>query len=187
MYQELLDKLDVRQQALLAGGVLLLIVVAIFSYILLPQIKAYRAGLEARAVLDGVAEQGLAVSQQLESLGLELEALQKELHGDTANLPEEQLESFVIGRLQAISWRNNVELMSIEPGSGGTIQDFSESLFRVELAGRYRDLYRWIGDLNDELGFVVIKEHRMRPIEDVATDPSLLVSLAIASYRLERS
>ena len=99
MFQELLDKLDARQQVMLAGGGVLLLVAAIFSYVLLPQIKAYRSGLQARAVLADVAEQGLAVTQQLESLGLELEVLKKELHGDTANLPEEQLESFVIGRL----------------------------------------------------------------------------------------
>ena len=184
MFRELVDKLEPRQQVMLAGGALLLLVAAIFSYVLLPQIKAYRAGLEARAVLADVAEQGLAVSQQLESLGLELEVLRKELHGDTANLPAEQLESFVIGRLQTISWRNDVELQSIEPAAGGTVQDFQESIFRVELSGKYRDLFSWLGELNDELGFVVIKEYQMRPIEDVAADPDLFVNLSIASYRL---
>ena len=187
MFQELLDKLDARQQAMLAGGSLLLLVAAIFSYVLLPQIKAYRTGLQARAVLADVAEQGLAVNQQLESLGLELEALRQELHGDTANLPEEQLESFVIGRLQTISWRNDVELQSIEPAAGGTVQEFEESVFRVALSGKYRDLFSWLGELNDELGFVVIKEYQMRPLEDVAADPDLFVDLSIASYRLAGS
>lgn len=187
MLQALLDKLDARQRSLLAGGGFLLLIAAIFSYILLPPIKAYRSGLEARTLLSSVVAQGLAVAQQIETLDTELASLRKELHGDTANLPEQQLESFVIGRLQTISWRNNIELMSIEPGPGGIVKDFRESLFRVELAGKYRDLFTWIDELNDELGFVVIKEHRMRPVEDVATDPQLRVDLSIASYRLVRS
>lgn len=184
MFQELLDKLDARQQVMLAGGGLLLFVAAIFSYVLLPQIKAYRTGLQARAVLADVAEQGLAVSQQLESLGLELEVLRRELHGDTANLPAEQLQSFVIGRLQTISWRNDVDLLSIQPAAGGTVQEFQESVYRIELSGKYRDLFSWLSELNAELGFVVIKEYQMRPVEDAAVDPDLRVNLSIASYRL---
>jgi len=187
MLQELLDKLDARQRVLLAGGSFVLIAVALFSYVLLPPIKAYRAGHETRAILASVAEQGQAVSQQLDSLELEVEALRQELHGDTVNLPAEQLESFVIGRLQTISWRNNVELMSIVPSAGGNVQVFQESVFRVELSGSYLDLVAWLGELNKELGFVVIKEYAMRPIEEVAKNPALFVNLSIASYRLASS
>jgi len=187
MLQEFLDRLDQRQQLLLACAMFVLLVAALLSYVLLPPIKAYRESSAARIVLADVAAKGQAVSQQLESLELEVETLRRQLHGDTANLPAEQLESFVIGRLQTISWRNDVELMSIVPSAGGTVQVFQESLFRVELSGSYLDLVDWLGELNNELGFVVIKEYSMRPIEDVANDPALLVDLSIASYRLAKS
>ena len=187
MFQELLDKLDVRQQQLLAGGSLLLLVALLFSYLLLPEIKTYRTGLESRIVLEDIADQGQAVSQQLENLATEVEALKTQLHGDMANLPEKQLESFVIGRLQAISWRNNVELVSIAPSAGETVQVFQESLFRIELSGSYFDLFDWLGEIGGDLGFVVIKEYAMRPAEDVAADPDLTVNLTIASYRLTES
>jgi type II secretory pathway component PulM len=187
MLQEFFDKLDLRQQLLLASGAFVLLAAAMFSYILLPPIKAYRESTAARTILADVASKGQAVSQQLESLEIEVEALRKQLHGDTANLAAEQLESFVIGRLQTISWRNDVELMSIVPSAGGTVQVFQESVFRVELSGSYRDLVEWLGELNTELGFVVIKEYSMQPIEAVAINPALLVNLSIASYRLEIS
>jgi len=181
---DLLNKLDARQRILLAGGSLALLMAGLFSYVLLPQIKVYRQSLESLAVLEGVASQGQAVSEQLERLSMEVNDLDQQLHGDMANLPEKQLESFVIGRLQTISWRNNVELVSIEPSLGETVQAFQESLFRVELGGSYFDLYGWLGEINEELGFVVIKEYEMQPVEDVAEDPNLAVTLTIASYRL---
>jgi type II secretory pathway component PulM len=187
MFNELINRLDARQQLLLAGGCLALLVASLFMYVLLPQIKTYRQSLESLEILEGVASQGQAVSQQLARLSAEVSDLDRQLHGDMANLPEEQLESFVIGRLQTISWRNAVELVSIEPSSGETVQAFQESLYRVELAGSYFDLYNWLGEINDELGFVVIKEYEMEPAEDVTIDPNLTVNLTIASYRLTSS
>lgn len=184
MFNELLNKLDARQQLLLAGGSLALLITALFMYVLLPQIKSYQTSLESLEILEGVASQGQAVSEQLATLSAEVNDLNRQLNGDMANLPEEQLESFVIGRLQNISWRNAVDLVSIEPSSGERVQVFQESLFRVELAGSYFDLYEWLREINNELGFVVIKEYEMAPIEDDANNPDLAVNLTIASYRL---
>ena len=187
MFEQLISRLDARQQRLLVGGGLAMLVAALFSYVLLPPIKAYRQGLESKAVLEAAAQHGQEVSLQLENLRADVERLKRQLHGDMANLPEQQLEAFVIGRLQGISWRNNVELLSIEPESGESVEMFNESLFNVALSGDYRDLYAWLGNINEELGFVVIKEYEMQPMEDVAEDPRLSVELTIASYRVNAS
>ena len=187
MFQQFVDRLDARQLRLLIGGGLLLLIALLFSYILLPQMKAYQKALTSKTMLLNIASQGQAVSLQLQDMAAEVEALKKELHGDMANLPEKQLEAFVIGRLQTISWRNNVELLSIEPQAGETVQVFSESLFKVELAGNYFELFDWLGEINEQLGFVVIKEYQMQPIENVAENPRLTVNLTIASYRVTQS
>ena len=170
---------------LIALGTWVLLGAALFAYLVLPQIKSYRTATESRQVLRQAAEAGEAVSAQLESLNKEIEALQRELHGDTANLPEKQLESFVIGRLQNISWTNQVELVAVEPRIGETVQMFRENLFELELTGSYRGLFKWLADVSDELGFVVIKEYEMSPAEAEAADPRLSVSLTLASYRVE--
>jgi len=184
MFEAIVNRLDARQQKLAAAGAITLLAAALFAYVLTPQIKLYRAAHESIAVLKAEVSQGRSVELQLELLKAEVESLQKQLHGDMANLPEQQLEAFVIGRLQSVSWRDNVELVSIEPRAGEDVHMFSESLFRVALTGRYADLYTWLVDINAELGFIVIKEYEMRPIEDVAGDPLLSVALTIASYRL---
>lgn len=187
MLEQMLEKLDPRQQRLLVGGGLAMLVALLFSYVLVPQMKLYTQGLESKSVLEAAARQGQEVSLQLENLRADVEDLKRQLHGDMANLAEQQLEAFVIGRLQGISWRNNVELLSIEPATGEAVQMFNESLFKVALSGDYRDLYAWLGNINEELGFVVIKEYEMQPVEDIPADPRLEVGLTIASYRVAGS
>ena len=183
----LLNNLDARQLRLIAFGGWVLLAAALFAYLLLPQIKTYRTAADNRQVLRKAAQAGEAVSAQLASLNLEIEALQRRLHGDTANLPEKQLESFVIGRLQNISWTNRVELVAVEPRMGEAVQMFRENLFEIELMGSYRGLFKWLADVSDELGFVVIKEYEMRPAEEAAADPRLHVELTLASYRVAGS
>lgn len=186
MNLDFIDQLDARQQRLVAAGTLLLIVTALFMYVLLPQMKAYKTAIDARAVLVGAAQEGREVSAQLESLRAEVAALQKELHGDMANLPAEEMEAYIIGRLQDVSWRNDVELVSVKPDSGETVQIFKESLFRVDLVGNYFDLYAWLGNVAEELGFVVVKEYEMKPQQNIPDDPILNVRLMLASYRVAR-
>jgi Tfp pilus assembly protein PilO len=187
MLENLLNRLDARQQKLIAASAVVLLAAALFSYTLMPQVRAYRLASETKTLLEAAGLQGDLVALQLQGLSTDVEALKKLLHGDMANLPEQQLEAFVIGRLQSISWRDNVELVSIEPKDGETVQMFSELLFNVALTGTYADLYTWLTDIKAELGFIVIKEYRMRPIEDVAENPQLAASLTIASYRLDAS
>jgi Tfp pilus assembly protein PilO len=178
-----LEKLDPRQRRLLIGGGFALLIAVSFSYVLLPTVKVYQKERTALQALER-ATQAEGVGGQLAELSSAVAALARQLHGDMGNLPENQLEAFVIGRLQAISWRNNVEILSVEPNVGEAMSTFTESLFEVELSGDYSDLFVWLRDVKDELGFVVIKEYEMRPIENVADNPKLTVKLTIASYRL---
>jgi Tfp pilus assembly protein PilO len=182
-----LEKLDPRQLRLLIGGAFALLIAVLFSYVLLPAARIYqkeRAGLQ---VLERAVTQAEGIGIQLSELAAAVATLERQLHGDMANLPENQLEAFVIGRLQTISWRRNVEILSVEPDNGETMGTFTESLFDVELSGDYSDLFVWLRDISDELGFVVIKEYEMRPIENVADNPKLAVKLTIASYRLTQA
>ena len=187
MNMELLNKMEPRQLRLLAVGAILLLTAVLFSYGLLPSIKSNRATLISLQTLQQAVAQGEQIDDQIARLEASIEDLNRELHGDMADLEDNELESFVIGRLQSISWRNNVELVSVEPKPGNTIQNFSESLFDIQLTGDYVNLYNWLIDIKKELGFIVIQEYEMRPTVDVADNPRLAVDLRVASYRVRRS
>jgi Tfp pilus assembly protein PilO len=182
--QSYLARLDNRSFLLALLGLLVLVTAAAFSYLVWPQIKAYGAELHTRETLREVIDNGDALEHELATLKAQVEELKRRLHGDMANLPIKQMEAYIIGRLQAMSWRHDVELSSIQPGAGQSVEMFREILFDVALSGHYFNLVSWLKDLGNELGFVVIKEYEMKPLgRETEGEPRLALDLTIVSYR----
>jgi len=178
-------KLDMREFRLVLLGLGLLITALIVSAALLPGAKTYRSAAKAVAVLEDARENSADLEQQLQERHANIEELKFRLHGDMANLPLKQVESYVIGHLQKISWRNDVELISVKPAAGHQVQIFSEVLFNIELLGEYDNIYRWLWDAKNELGFVVVKEYGMRRRDNIDDNPRLLAEVSLASYRAQ--
>jgi len=181
-----LQKLGIREFRLLLLGVGLLTTVIVSSTALLPGFKSYRTATNAVAILEEAKDNSADLELQLQERQADIENLKFRLHGDMANLPLKQVEAYVIGRLQKISWRNEVDLVSVEPSSGQQVQIFSETLFNIELVGEYDNIYRWLWDAKNELGFVVVKEYGMRRRDDLDDNPRLLANVSLASYRAQQ-
>lgn len=180
---ELLKRFEPRTLSLMMVATTIVLATALASYAVWPRVKDYRQSLNTLMVLERVAGNGDTLNQEMATLRGEVDTLNQKLHGDMLNLPEKQVESFIIGRLQGISWRNNVELTSVKPGKGGKVQAFEEILFNVNVSGNYFDLYAWLHDLGDELGFVVVKNFNIRVKDKATIDPRLTASMTIVSYR----
>ena len=181
-----LEKLDAREFRLALLGIGLVITSIAVSAALLPKVKEYRSTAKAVTVLEAAKENTGDLEQQLQDRHAKIEELKFQLHGDMANLPLKQVESYVIGRLQKISWRNEVDLVSVEPALGQQVQIFSEMLFNIELVGEYEDIYRWLWDAKNELGFVVVKEYGMSRRDNADDNPKLLAEVSLASYRAKQ-
>lgn len=178
-----LEKMSLRELrlAILGLGAVLTTLVAVTA--LLPQTRALAEASKSIDTLAAAAANGPELEELLRQEDLAIGELAKRLHGDMANLPIKQVEAFVIGRLQSVSWGNNVELVGVEPAAGERVQAFQETLFRVQLTGRYKDLYHWLWDVRNELGFSVIKEFRLARRDNEDADPMLSANLSLASYR----
>ena len=180
--QELLQQIDLRRLYIILGGILLLIMAAMFTYMVIPQFKGYRSAQSNHNGLAAVIEER-DLETQLSTIEGEIASLQSQLLGDTANLPVKQMEAYIIGRLQKVSWSNNVVLVSVQPGVGQKVHKFQEILFKVELATNYFDFYNWLTSLKKELGFIVVKEFEIRSAVSSKDDSMLSMNLTIASYR----
>jgi len=181
----LLDKIDLRELRLLLLGAGLVVTAALVSVALLPKVKQYSAATKEVSVLEEAKANSPNLERHLQERHAKIEELKFQLHGDITNLPFKQVESYVLGRLQKISWRNDVELVSVEPSSGQQVQIFRELLFNIELIGEYDNIYRWLWDAKNELGFVVVKEYAMSRRDNIDDHPRLLAKVSLASYRAE--
>ena len=179
----LIEKLDKRKFVTILTGVSLIIFSAIFSYLLWPQFTSYKKSVNDLAVLEDIIASKNDVRHELGSLKTEIDQAKRKLKGDMADLPEKEMEAYVIGVLQNISWDNEVDLIGVKPDKGNEINIFQEILFRVKLAGEYHDLYRWFVELRSQLGFIVIKNLNLNPINTQEDSTPLKMDLTIASYK----
>ena len=178
-----LSRFDRREFFLILTIMVFTVTTLVFTYLVLPKIKIYLAVAKTESILNNVVDNGGQLNDQIQGLSRDIDLLQRQLHGDMASLPVKEIEAYVVGKLQQISWQNDIQLVGIEPSAGATIETFHEILFRVTLAGDHRNTYRWLREVSSELGFVLVKEFAMQPVEDRAQNPRLSVELTMATYR----
>ena len=183
MMSTLLDRLSLRELRLVLIGFGAILTTVSIAGVLLPKFKVLRAATHEVRVLRDASVDGLELDRHLEEQHARLEDLRYRLYGDMANLPVEQVEAYIIGRLQRISWNNGVELVSVEPSTGDRVQIFQEMLFNVQLVGQYKDLYGWLWDARSDLGYVVVKEYGLTRHNSDDAEPMLVADLSLASYR----
>lgn len=181
--QNILQKVSLREFRFLLIGVGAIITSATVAYFVVPHAKSYWASSREVAVLLQAAQDGNELDDHLREQVERIKDLDYRLHGDMANMPVRQIESYIIGHLQRISWGNDVELVSVQPATGERIEIFQELIFNVQLSGQYADLYEWIWEARNDLGFVVVKEYGLARRNDDNDEPLLLANLSLASYR----
>ena len=77
-----------------------------------------------------------------------------------------------------------MELVGIEPSEGALSNGYAELLFNVQLEGDYFNFYRWLRQVSDQLGFVVVKDFDIdRGALANGVDPQLNIRLTMAAYR----
>lgn len=178
-----LSRVDRREFFLILTIMVFTVTSLVFTFMVLPKIKIYLAVAKTETILNNVVDNGDSLDNQINGLRRDIDLLQRRLHGDMASLPVKEIEAYVVGKLQQISWQNDIQLVGIEPTAGETIETFNEILFRVTLAGDYLNMYRWLREVSSELGFVLVKKFAMQPMEDRAQNPRLSVELTMATYR----
>lgn len=178
-----LQKMDPRMASLAMVGTTLLVLAVLTVYVVLPEFREYRKSLGTLEVLERVAHNGDELQQEMTSLAQETDELVQRLHGDMVNMPKNQMEAFIIGRLQGISWRNKMVLHTVTPGKGDVVRMFEEVLFDVEVSGEYFDLFAWLQDLSEELGYVVVKHFSIATGKQKDSETRLNARFTIVSYR----
>ena len=186
--QDFFENAQPRVVAMALIAIVLLVAATEITYLLWPQLKNYKNLYSSHGVLEQAISNSDSLSSQVDRIKADVQILSRQMHGDMAQLPEKEMESFVIGRLQKVSWATDVELVSVQPGKGIQVQNLRENLFEVKLTAAYQDFFEWLQIVNDELGYIVVKKFEISP-EDRKTlkNPKLSVLLTLVSYRIEQN
>jgi hypothetical protein len=136
-----LETSEPRVVGVMLVAIVLLTSSVLISYLLWPQVKAFRATNESHNIMLNAVNSSNSLEQEIAKAEIEVDSLAHLLHGDMAKLPDRQLESYIIGRLQKISWQTDVELVSVKPAIGQRVQMFQETLFEVEINAGYFDFF----------------------------------------------
>ena len=181
--ETLLKSIAPRSLLMIMGGACLLIAAALISYGLWPQFTEYRMSRHTLETLEGAVLNADVLDREIDGIEQEIAVLDENLHGGMMDLPERQMEAYVIGRLQEISWRHSVTLLGVRPGTVTTLTSLEEIPFNVEVSGDYFDLYAWLQDLGADLTFLAIRHFNISPVNTVSATPELKASLTLVSYR----
>jgi len=131
----------------------------------------------------GDAERNL--SELLKKTEGEIKQLRDSLYSKLHNMPKGQLESLVLGRLQELSWRTGMELISIRPSKGGKVSVFEESRFQIKLRGGYLQIFDWLGRVGRELPFMVLQEYEIKKMPGESDENRLDVELLMVTYGMD--
>ncbi len=182
-----LDNADSRIIGLGLAAIVILILLIQLLYLLLPQYKTWQQLESSYSVLQQAAASQLNLEGQLDQTSQEIETLSFELHGDMGDLPANQMESYIVGKLQRISWESDVELMGVIPNSGERLQQFQETLFEVDVRGEYFSFFRWLQAVNRQLGYIVVRRFDISKLGNPDDEePTLQVRLTLVAYRMEK-
>jgi Tfp pilus assembly protein PilO len=109
--------------------------------------------------------------------------LKLQLHGEAGNMPVNEMESYLVGRLQELAWDAGIELVGVRPGTAKRIMEFEEISFEVEVAGEYKNLYRWLDNIGNALGFMLVTNYEIRLTSRKQTTTDLSMHVTIVFYR----
>ncbi len=181
--QELLRKISLNELRLIVIGLGVIVTAALVMGSVMPRSKTLKTASATVGTLRSAAIDGTELDRHMREEAKKIEELRFRLYGDMANLPVKQVEAYIIGRLQEISWGTSVDLVTVQPAMGEQVQIFQEILFNVEAVGHYENLYEWLWEVRNELGYVVVNEYKLRRKDDDDEEPLLMAELSLASYR----
>lgn len=118
---------------------------------------------------------------RIRALQAEVAELGTALYGQGGQMTPSQLISYVIAKLDGLSSRRGVQLLSIRPEARSQIALFEETPFSIEVKGAYRELYAWLQDAERELHPMVVKQFQIAPAGRAGG--SLAMTVRVVSYR----
>lgn len=183
MIKELLKDFDPRLLSITLAAIIVLLSFAMIVYGIKPQYDTLVDNKQSLELLQTRMDDQRQLQQMIAQQQRDIETLQHELNGESGNLPINEMESYLIGRLQNLCWEADIQLISVRPGNNKRVIDFDEISFEVSVLGEYKKLYQWLNKLSENLGFVMVSQHKISTARQ-RDNNNLNMDMTIVFYRV---
>ena len=183
MIREQLTGIEPGSLKLMLALIAVVIATAMALYLVKPQYLDFRDRRVSYQMLLDQIDDPEQLQHAIDQERADISELQLQLHGEAGNMPVNEMESYLVGRLQRLAWDAGIELVGVRPGSAKRIMEFEEISFEVEVAGEYRNLYQWLNKIGEALGFMLVTEYEIRLANRNNDTPELDMHVTIVFYR----
>jgi len=183
MIREPLIGIEPRSLQLILAMVAVLITTAVGLYMIKPQYLEFRDRRVSFEMLQNQIDDQAQLQAAIDEERSQIRALTLQLHGEAGNMPVNEMESYLVGRLQELAWDAGIDLVGVRPGPAKRIMEFEEISFEVDVAGEYRSLYRWLDSIGDALGFMLVTNYEISLSGRNSSNTELNMHVTIVFYR----
>lgn len=177
---QITEQLPLRSLVLVLISILGLTVTAGYLYVIKKPAAALELSSDELFNLRRAHPVGEPFDDRIAAAAQDVAALQSILHGTAPALASNEMVAFVIGRLDNLARKQNVQLLSVEPGDVTQVFEFDEIPFHIEIVGSYFHLVDWLRNAEQELGPMVIKTFDIAP---AGAGENRRMRLTMVSYR----
>jgi Tfp pilus assembly protein PilO len=161
-----------------------LVVVALSLYVVKPQYQSFNDKSVSFDMLHSQIDDQAQLQHVIEEERNNIKALQLQLHGEAGEMPVNEIEAYLVGRLQGLAWDVGIELFGVRPGQAKRILEFEEISFKVDVIGEYKNLYQWLEKIGDTLGFMLVSNYEISLVGSRREKENLKMHVTIVFYRV---
>jgi Tfp pilus assembly protein PilO len=183
MIREHLSEVEPRSLAMILMLVSFVFATAIALYMVKPQYQHFSESSNSFAMLNGQIDDQAQLQRAIDTERNKIREMQLKLHGEAGDMPVNEMEAYLVGRLQGLAWAAGIELAGVRPGQAKRIMEFEEVSFKVDVTGEYRDLYDWLNKIGDKLGFMLVSNYEISLAGKISNATPLKMNVTIVFYR----
>lgn len=170
--------IPLRQIYFIVFALFFLTILASYLYLFKGPLKTYTSLKQSRVFMETKVATSGNIVDEIKGLQEVVDSLTKTLHGENS-VPAQKLIARNIDRMDRLSNRHAVRLESVKPDSSQSVQMFEEIPLSIRVSGSYFDLYKWLHEVEKELGPMVVKQFDL--LRTMGTK-ELTMNLKMVSY-----
>ena len=115
MIRENLITVEPRSLGLILLLISLVVVTAMALYMIKPQYQRFNENSNSFAMLNGQIDDKAQLQRAIDSERNKIKEMQLKLHGEAGDMPVNEMEAYLVGRLQGLAWAAGIELAGVRP------------------------------------------------------------------------